>query len=181
MKQSIYFKGVYTLEHYRSGKLIAIHTIENFLTDEGIKAWLDGIFLGGTVPSTWYLGLIDLNGFTGVSKADTSISHSGWSEFTQYEINGNASIRAAFEKIQTINGVTARSVTFRAIDSNIIQITNRVGKIRGSFFASQQTKGNGGILLSAAVGPINMEVWPGDEIRPLYTLGMTSDVSDGGP
>ena len=55
-------RGIWTVEHYRSGRLISLEgNIRNIVTAEGRDAHLDIMFHGGTQITTWYLVTFESN------------------------------------------------------------------------------------------------------------------------
>lgn len=57
---------------------------DNGVTNIGKNSQLDVIFGAGSQIVTWFLGQIDLAGFTALAASDTMASHGGWVEFTTY-------------------------------------------------------------------------------------------------
>ena len=78
-------KGRYRLEHYRAGQLIDVREYDNLITTAGKNDLLDKYLAGTAYTAAMYVGLIGSTGYTtGVVAADTSASHAGWVEATQY-------------------------------------------------------------------------------------------------
>lgn len=55
------------------------------VVDEGIEYILDVAFVDQSPAGNLYVGLIDANGYTGISASDTLSSHAGWTELTDYD------------------------------------------------------------------------------------------------
>jgi len=70
----------FIIEHIRDGEIINILKIRNSITKLG-KDNLLNTFFNGKTQETFYIGLIDANGFTTTSDDDIITSHPGWSKF----------------------------------------------------------------------------------------------------
>src|SRR5688572_24328347 len=79
-------RGRARVEHYRCGKEYRTYDIPNGIVNVGKNKILDEMFFGATqIPAAnWFIGLVDLTGFSALAAADTMASHSGWQEFTAY-------------------------------------------------------------------------------------------------
>ena len=66
------------------GGIIIPFEFPNGMTTAGLNALASAELGGGTQYTTWYLGLINNSGYTAIAVADTSASHPGWTELTDY-------------------------------------------------------------------------------------------------
>lgn len=131
---------------------------DNGITDVGIHYVLDTSFRGTAQISTWYAGLINNSGFTGVADADTASSHSGWSESTDYD----ESVR------QTLSFGAASS---RAISDSVSFTMNATVTIKGLFVISDNTKGGTtGTLFSTALFTTPPNLVSGNVLTANYSL-----------
>lgn len=131
----------------------------NGITDVGIHYNLNSAFRGVAQLSTWYAGLIDNSGFTGVAAGDTMASHSGWTEITtQYD----ESVR------QTLSFPAAAS---RAISASVSFTMNATKTVQGILVNSENTKGGtSGTLWATAVFGSPPALVSGNVLTGNYTL-----------
>lgn len=151
-------RGVYTLEHYRDGKLLATLELENGIVDVGANNLLDVMFGGATVTDPWYIGLIDTGATLAV--ADTMASHAGWMEFIAY----TEATRQAWDEATA----AARAIT----NSTDTEFTiNAAGTVYGIFLVSDSAKsGVAGTLWSTAAYTAGLVVANLDVLKVTYTL-----------
>lgn len=153
-------KGRFKVEHFRDGNKIGEYLLNNGIVDVGIHTLFDVFFRAGTQITTWYLGLIDNSGFTGLSNSDTMSSHSGWSESTIYS-NAN---RPTWNSDAPASRQITNSTT---VDFNI----NASGTIKGIFVTSNNTKGGtSGTLWATALFSSTVTVANGDTLKITYTV-----------
>lgn len=152
--------GKFQLHHFRDGCQIGVHDLDNGIVDVGLNHILETEFHSGTQVTTWYIGLIDNAGFSALSNSDTSASHAGWTENTDYS-NAN---RVTWGT----GAASGRSVTNASTaDFNI----NGTATIKGIFIISQNTKGGStGVLWSTAAFGSNVSVQNGDTLKVTYTV-----------
>lgn len=103
--------------------------IPNGAVTVGLNSILDTAFRNQSQISQWYIGLINNSGFSALSAADTSASHAGWSELTDY----SSGTRPAWSPNAASGGTLATTspVTF-TINASV--------SVRGMFLASSSTK-----------------------------------------
>jgi len=159
-------QGRFHIQLKRRGNIIFDCTIKNGVTNAAKNAILDAFFNSGTVYSNWYMGMIDNTSYSAVDATDTLQTHTGWSEFTDYNItsSGNTAYRPLWGQdaasSQQITNSTGVSITFTAN-----------GTIVGYFITSQLTKGNStGLLWSTALLDAPLAVQSGDELILTYIL-----------
>lgn len=75
-------KGTFDLRIKRKDGIIFKQTFNNGIVDEGKNAILNTMFRSEAAAS-WYVGLIV--SLTTLSNSDTMASHTGWSEYTNYD------------------------------------------------------------------------------------------------
>lgn len=155
-------KGRYVIEHLDSeGNLKGQYEIPNGIVDEGLNNILDVMFHGESQTATWYIGLVDNDGWTAWSDSDTLSSHAGWSEFTDFtEAN-----RVAW----TEGAASSRSMTNAATCDFSI---NASGNVKGIFISSNDVKstGNTGTLWSTAAFSSVVATSNGDTLKVTYTV-----------
>lgn len=149
------------LDLYNAGHPVSPLSEQEFpngITDVGIHDLLDGWKDGTGTISTWYAGLIDNAGFTGVNASDTSSSHTGWTENQDFD----ESVR------QTFSFGTAAA---RAITDSIAFTMNATKTIQGIFVVSVNTKGaTTGILFSTALFASPPNLISGNVLSANYSL-----------
>ena len=117
----------------------------NGIVDDGIHYVLDRFTDVGTpAAKTWYAGLIDNSGFTGLSDSDTHASHSGWTENTDYSEGAR----------QTLSFSAAAT---RSISDSVSFSINATVTIEGLFVsdASQRKHPDGKLHSFRLIGIIN--------------------------
>lgn len=156
-------KGRFCVQHFdKNGKLIGEYDFPNGITDEGKDYLLDVMFNDEVqiANSSWYIGLIDLSGFTALADTDTMASHTGWNEFTSYsEANRVAWGSGAASSQSTTNSSPS---TF-----NI----NGSGTIKGVMVPTNNTKaGTSGTLWATALFAADVPVSNGDQMKITYSV-----------
>lgn len=148
---------------HRAGRIVLPKLIlpdfDNGITDVGIHYVLDTSFRGTAQTSTWYAGLIDNAGYTGVAASDTSASHAGWSELhTQYDEAAR----------QTLSFAAAAT---RSITAEVSFTFNATKTVQGVFVISVSTKGGTtGTLFSTALFSSPPGLVSGNVLTANYTL-----------
>jgi len=158
--------GHYLVKHIRNGEVIYEENGTNLITDEGKNFILDTMFHGTTASGTWYFGLIDNSGYTGVVATDTHASHAGWTESTAY----SETTRVEWLENAASSGSIGTSATKPSFS------INATASIRGVFLADTNVKGSvsssnkiwAEILFSSV-----LSVLSGDTIEFTYTVNMT--------
>jgi hypothetical protein len=150
--------GAYYIEHRNAaGKLIGLYRVPNGITDQGMNDLLDVHFGADTQHTSWYIGLIDNSGYTGVAPGDTLASHAGWSEATPYSGNRVAWSVGTASSRSISNGTTADfSITSSATLKGIM--------------VTDQASGTSGILWSTALFSSTVSVINGDTLKITYTV-----------
>lgn len=153
-------RGMWHIEHRRSGVLIAEFDVKNAITDAGMNYLLQTGFNSGAALHPWYIGLIDATGFTAIAAADTPASHAGWNELTAYS--------NAARPTWTSGAAASRAITnSAAVDFNM----NATNTVEGLFIVSDSTKaGTVGTLWSAAAFGSPSAVNNGDTLAATYSL-----------
>lgn len=128
---------------YPSGRRLWLPPFPNGLTTAGINHMNDVTFRGASQNASWYLGLIANSGFTTVAAADTSSSHSGWTEDQNY----SEATRVAWAPEASASGLLVNAA---AREFTI----NAAATIKGIFISSSNTKGGtAGTLFSTGLFP----------------------------
>lgn len=159
MQDSLGIRGKFNVEQWRDGKLIDTWEVPNLITNEGKNHILDVQFDGiVSAISTWYIGLIDLTGYSALAATDDYDNidgTNGWDEFTPYTDPANAS-SAVTRPAWTPDPAASQSITNSTVVS--FDITGS-GTVKGLFLAggtNAQTKsdhspGAANILWNAAL------------------------------
>jgi hypothetical protein len=157
-------KGVWKLVITRKSGEIEEHVLENLTTNVGRDYMINGAFNGGTVGSSWYIGLMDGTGFTGGAVGDTMSSHSGWTENVAY----SQSNRVAWTQGSSSSGViTNASPAVFSINAN--------GTLAGAFITNSNTKSGTSGTLWNTVAYVSglLTVSNGDTVNITYTYALT--------
>ena len=151
-------RGKFFVEHRnKDGKLIGLYRIPNGIVDVGMDFLLDCMFTGGTQSVTWYIGLIDNSGYTGVADSDTLASHAGWTEFTSY---------SGGRKTWGPAAASGRAVTNAA---TVDFAMTSAGGVRG-IFATNQASGTSPVLWATALFSSSITVAISDVLKITYTV-----------
>lgn len=156
--------GIWKLKHFRDGILLNEVTIKNLTTYVGRNYLLGAAFTSVTPIATWFAGLIDNSGFTGVDLTDTMASHIGWAESIAYT--------EATRRTWTANSIVNGSIT------NGVAMTftvNASGVLAGFFITSSNTKsGTAGTLWCAGILPsTTLTVNAADVLQVTYSYTIT--------
>lgn len=159
-KHRLSLKGKFVLEHFRKGEKIAEYDIFNGITNEGLNEILDVMFHGSAATATWYIGLIDESGYTGVAAGDVMNSHAGWTELQAYDEATRVAWDEAAAASQAIASSTSSDFTMNATET-----------VKGIFVTSVNTKGGTtGILWSTALNASDINVVDDDVLKISYTV-----------
>lgn len=156
-------KGRVFVEHFdRFGRFKGRYQVPNGIVNEGKDEILDVMFNDATqtANNSWFIGLIDLSGFTALADTDTMSSHAGWNEFTSYsEANRVAWGSGAAASQSTTNSTPA---TFNISGS---------GTVKGVLVTTNNTKGGtSGLLWATALFAADVPVSNGDQLKVTYTV-----------
>lgn len=136
---------------------------ENAAVTVGLNYVLDTAFRNVAQLTTWYIGLMNNSGFTGVSSSDTMASHSGWGEFTGY----TDGTRKAWSPPAASGGTL--------VNTSAVQFTNggSTAQIKGMFLTSDNTKsGTSGTLWATAFTDTAATIAGGQVFQVYYELDM---------
>lgn len=156
--------NTYEFECYDAdGNLKWRDEVTNTVCDAGANDLLTNYFKGSSYTAAWYVGLVSGASPT-FANADTSASHSGWSEYANY----SQSTRPAW------SGGTASS---RSISNSGSQATFSIngagGTIGGAFLISNSTiSGTTGILYGEAALSSARTLASGDTLNITVTLSV---------
>lgn len=155
-------RGRFVIEHIRDGKRINRYEMPNGITNVGKNLLLDVMFNGGNqvANNSWFIGLIDNEGYTALAAADTMSSHAGWAAFASYSEATRVAWGSGAASSQSTTNATA--ATF-----NI----NGSGTVKGVFVTSNSTKGGTtGTLWATALFSGDVAVVSGDQLKVTYTV-----------
>lgn len=126
-------RGEFNVELWRDGKRIDCRTFPNGIVNEGKNKLLDVMFDGATQITTWYLGLIDLTGFTALAADDLyddiNQAGNGWDEFDDYTDPGNGD-SAVTRPVWAPDAASGESITNSVVEQ--FDIT-AAGTVKGIF------------------------------------------------
>lgn len=163
-------KGLFHLKQYRLQKLIFEDTFPNGIVNVGKNKILDEMFYGATqIPAAnWYIGLIDLTGYSALAAGDTMSSHSGWTEFTGYTESPD-------RRVAWGPGAASSQATTNATPATF-DITSG-GTVKGVFVCGDPTASNvytkggtTGTLWATALFSADVAVSNGDQLKVTYTV-----------
>lgn len=154
--------GVFDYSLVRAGKIIQEDRFFNAITNEGKNNLLNRFFnQTGINTSSWYFGLIGAATFSATSVADTMVTHSGWTEFTDYTGQRKAWNQGSAAG-QSLTGGSAFTFTF----TNATQVD-----LYGAFMCSETVKsGNIGMLWNTAPFNAMLPVQLDDVLNCSYIL-----------
>ena len=161
-KDNLTFRADVHCEHYRDGKHIGTYDVPNGIVNVGKDLALDVQFNDGVAiaQASWYIGLVDLSGYSALAAADTMSSHAGWNEFTSYTEGNRVAWGPGSASSQSVTNSTP--ATF-----NI----NGSGTVKGVFIVSNNTKsGTAGTLWATALFGADVPVTSGDQHKITYTV-----------
>jgi hypothetical protein len=140
-----------------NGNLKWTDEFDNLVVTTGLNKLLDATLKTGLASPAWYVGL---KGAGTVSAADTSASHSGWTEVTAY----SESVRQTF----TPGSISAGSVDNSA--SKAVFSINGTATVAGAFLIDNSTKsGTTGTLYGAGDFTSSRSVVSGDTLSVTVT------------
>lgn len=151
--------GDFDLKCWNNDGSLAWHrAFRNGITNAGLDYLGASALSGGSVLTTWYAGLIDLNGFTALNVLDTMASHAGWKENTQYSGTRPQWVNAEGGQQVASNGPFTFPITGN-------------GTIHGMFICSNNVAGgNGGTLWSTAILPSDATISTGQSLTGTYNV-----------
>lgn len=171
--------GQFNVELWRRGKRIDARSFPNGITIEGKNRLLDVGFHATTQITTWYIGLIDLTGYSALAEDDIyddiDQAGNGWDEFSDYTDPANAdstTTRPAWTEGAASNKVITNS-------SPVVFDITGTGTVKGLFIVggtNAQTKGDhtagtANALWSTALfsgGDVDVENL--DQLKVTYTI-----------
>ena len=156
-------KGKFQIEHLdKDGNLKATYDMSNGITDVGKDLLLNVMFNDAVqiAQASWYIGLIDISGFTGLADDNLMSSHNGWNEFVSFD----EATRVAWG-----SGTTTTQSTTNASPATFN--INGAGTVKGVFITSVSTKsGSTGTLWATALFAADVPVTGGDQLKVTYTV-----------
>jgi hypothetical protein len=176
---NLQFTGRFVVEHWRDGKHIATHELQNGVTIEGKNFNLDVYFHGTTAAPTWWLGLIDNDSYVALAEGDTyddiDQAGNGWDEYQDYtDANNTDSTTTRPEFIE--NAASAKSITNGT--QAIYDIVAPGGTVKGIFAvglgANADLKGDhandGKLWATALFTGGDVVVATSDQLKVTYTV-----------
>lgn len=177
--------GRFVVEHFRGGKKIGEYSMSNGITNQGLNDILDVQFDAGSQKTTWYMGLINLSGFSALDATDTyddiDQAGNGWDTFQDYTDANNGDSTTTRPEWPT-DAPSGQSITNST--QAIFDITAG-GTVKGIFIVAgqnAQTKGDHAagatppnILWSTALfSGGDVAVSNGDQLKVTYTVNASA-------
>lgn len=164
-------KGIFTLEHWRNGKLLSSHEIKNGVTNEGKDFILDVMFHGTTAAPTWWLGLIDLAGYSALADADDYDNingTNGWDEFDDYGTTDRIVWNEAAASAQSITN-SANVATFNITATGTVKGVFLVG-LGANADKQNDHAADGKLWATALLSGGDVSVLNSDQLKITYTV-----------
>jgi hypothetical protein len=125
-----------------------------------IDNMLDVYFRGSAATTTWYMGLIRDDNFTGLSSSDTMSSHAGWEEGDEY----SEATRPQWSPAPASNQLLINAL-------GVVFSINATQTFKGLFIASNNTKlGTTGTLWSTGLFSSDQALQSGETLKAFYEL-----------
>lgn len=171
-------RGFFTAEHWRNGLLLATNRFPNGIVNEGKDSIFDVYFDAATQITVWYMGLIDLVGFSALASDDTyddiDQAGNGWDEFPTYTDAGNGDSTVT-RPVWNPDPASGQSITN---GSQVIFDITGTATVKGLFIsgggAANATKGDhasdGTLWSTALFDQGDTAVVSGDQLKITYTV-----------
>ena len=146
----------------RFGNLKWVEDAKNLVVNEGLNKVLDVMFHGVSQIGTWFVGLIDDDGYgVGPQAADTMASHAGWGESLDYDESLRQEWVEGAAASQSITNATSADFSINATET-----------MKGIFLTSSVVKGgSAGTLWAASLfSGGDQAVSNGDTLKVTYTI-----------
>ena len=144
----------------RRGVILWHERIKNSATIEGLTYLLAAGFNSGTALTSWYVGLIDNNGFSEIDISDVMASHVGWAELTSY----SQGTRPGWAPLAASGGLISNT-------ANMVFTFSTGCTMAGLFVASDSTKGGtSGTLWATALFPLPKAVSNTQILELIYVV-----------
>jgi hypothetical protein len=171
-------QGNYRVGHYRKGRRINEYCGHNGITIEGKNELFNVMFNGSAAIANWYIGLINLTGYTALAEADTydalNQAGNGWDWFTDYTDgnNGDSTITRPEWGPDAASGKAISNAT-----AAIFDITAN-GTVKGIFVVggangvtkSDHTAAGNYLWATALFTSGDVAVLIGDQLKVTYTV-----------
>jgi hypothetical protein len=170
-------KGQYIVDHYRRGRLLDRHVINNAIVYDGLNAIINAFIFGTYTSLNWFFGLMDAtNSSNNGVITDTMASHPSWQELQVYEPVSDT-ITVGTDTNVPISGRPRWPYVLPIITPAISNTTNITlpitfeGVMNGIFLCSDYTLGGiTGTLFSTGLSPNTIYLYPDDQLVISYTL-----------
>jgi hypothetical protein len=170
-------RGSFQVEHVRNGEVLDTYDFPNGIINEGKNKLLDVMFHTVTQIGTWYLGLINLAGYTALAADDTyddiDQAGNGWDEFASYTDPGNTNSTVTRPQ-WTEGAASGQSITNGTVV--VFDITGS-GTVKGLFLVggtNAQTKSDhtaaNTLWATALFAGGDVAVQNADQLKVTYTV-----------
>lgn len=158
--------GGFLLIIERKNGSVEDYTFPNSSTTEGKNYLLDAGFRNSGTTANWYMSLVDEDGFSAFSSADTMVSHAGWTEFQTY----NEAARQTWTKSAASGGIMNAS----AAAQFTIGAVSAGQYLKGAFVTSGSVKGaTTGVLWATGQFPADIPIQEDDVLNLTYFTQLT--------
>jgi len=168
-KSGVKIGGIFTLEHYRNGKLIGITSGHNIIPTAGLNRINDVMLHGTTQITTWYCTLVETNT---TPAAGMTYAVPSYTECTAYD----EATRPEYVEGAASAGVTTNSANKAAFTMNATKTLYGASLVGGG--TAPSTKGNtdgGGVLFCYAKFASSRAVVDDDVVNLTYQLTSADD------
>jgi hypothetical protein len=178
LPSSCVIQGNYRVEHWRKGRRLNEMNGHNGISVEGKNYLFDVMFGGVTANSVWYIGLIDLSGYSALSENDTydnlNQAGNGWDWYTTYTDANNADSTIT-RPVWSAGASSGKAITNAT--PAIFDITTN-GTVKGIFVCAgtngadktDHSAGTAHKLWATALFTADVAVQTGDQLKVTYTV-----------
>ena len=177
-----FWQGTFQVEHWHDGQLLQVKEMPNGITNQGLNDILGVQFDAVTQKTTWYMGLINLSGFSALDATDIyddiDQAGNGWDTFQSYT-DANNGDSATTRPAWPADAPSGQSITNGSTQA-IFDIT-AAGTVKGIFIVAGETSVTKGdhapgttppnILWSTALfSGGDVAITNGDQLKVTYTV-----------
>lgn len=162
-KQKAFFGGTYHARHIRNGKVIDEWDFDNLIVNEGLDYILAASLTGGSVLTSWYLGIFEGN-YTPVATDTAASIAANSTECTAYSQPARVIWTGVEGSQAATNAASVATFTFNATKT-----------IFGAFLVSASAKNaTTGKMVSAAAFGASKSVVSTDQLLLTYAFAASS-------
>ena len=179
-KSKTAMRGRYTMQHIRNGEVLATVAGPNAITTQGKNYMFDRMFRNSTdapkpadVNALWYMGLVEGSGSPDLSDTDdTYLSHSTWTENTDYTISATPDVRGTWTPGAAASGASIFNTSQVVFDMDATASIFGLFIVGGDASAIGHSDATATNILwaSAAFDQGATSVISGDQLKITYTV-----------